>query len=232
VTFHDAASFVEYFKEFGKYSGRIFCDLRAARFEAVMDYHLGPVAPPPAEPEKLQVVVDGVGPTAGWCDHKATYPCPKTVEWQTWESQNAKGMSQIDFARFLESNLLDIVRPEGAVLLETCRTLEARKSAKFASSIRLDNGETQFLYEEEIQGSAQKGKLNIPETFLLGIRPFEGSQAYKVEVRLRYRIKEGALTMWYELVRPHKVLEDAVAEIFDQIEDGTGVKILRGALVG
>lgn len=52
---------------------------------------------------------------------------------------------------------------------------------------------------------------------------------YAVEARLRYRIDGGKMQMWYELVRPHKILEDAVSAVWDEIADALGATVLNGA---
>ena len=48
-------------------------------------------------------------------------------------------------------------------------------------------------------------------------------------VELRYRIADGgALTMWYELLRPHKILEDAAHAVWTEIQDKTGLTVFNG----
>ena len=115
-------------------------------------------------------------------------------------------------------------------MLEVSRTLEAKKKVNFASGIRLANGEVQFTYEEQIQGTAAKGQIKVPETFVLGIPVFHGGPRYHVEARLRYRIADGgAMTMWYDLLRPHKIIEHAALEVWKEIETETGESILHGS---
>jgi uncharacterized protein YfdQ (DUF2303 family) len=164
----------------------------------------------------------------GWGDHRVTYTCPHTTEWRTWIGANKKPMNQVDFAQFIEDNLPDIV--EGALLLEVSRTLEAKKKVNFASGIRLSDGQNQFTYEEQIEGTAGKGQFKVPETFALGLSVFEGGDKYAVEARLRYRINEGKLALWYDLTRPHKIVEDAVKGVWKSIEEGTGSTILHAAV--
>ena len=58
---------------------------------------------------------------------------------------------------------------------------------------------------------------------------FENGQKYRVDVRFRYRIGQGGdLTMWLELVRPHKVIEDAVKQLREHIGKETGLQVLNG----
>jgi hypothetical protein len=69
----------------------------------------------------------------------------------------------------------------------------------------------------------------VPETFALGIAVFEGGDRYHVEARLRYRIADGGkMTMWYDLLRPHKVLEDALSFVWKAIEAELGMQVLNG----
>lgn len=180
------------------------------------------------KPSFIAVLNDNYTDGTGWRDHHAKYSCPMSVEWETWIAHNKSRYTQANFAQFIEDNLLDIVEPSGADMLEISRSLEAKKKVNFSSSIRLANGQTELTYEEEIQGTASKGKLNIPETFSIGIAVFESGDKYRVDARLRYRIDGGSLQIWYDLIRPHKVLEDAVMNVWKAIETKTGKTIFNG----
>jgi len=168
---------------------------------------------------------------AGWKDHKAVFACPLSVEWKTWLAKSGSKMNQEEFAQFIEDNLPDIAIPPAADMLEISRTLEAKKKVNFASGIRLSNGQNQLTYEEEISGTAAKGQIQVPEEFTIGIPVLEGGIKYAVTSRLRYRILDGGkMQMWFELVRPHKILEDAIKEVWFQIEQETGITVLNGGI--
>ncbi len=167
----------------------------------------------------------------GWGDHTASYACPKSLEWLAWTGLDKRRMTQVEFAEFIENNLPNIANPPGAEMLEISRSLEAKKQVSFASGIRLSNGQHQLSYQEEISGTAAKGQLNIPEIFTIGIPVFHGGIVYAVDARLRYRIHDGGkMQMWYELVRPHVILEDAFNGLWKGIAEGTGIDILNGAV--
>lgn len=165
----------------------------------------------------------------GWRDYRASYDCPLSVEWKTWTTGSGKQMTQEQFAQFIEDNLPDIANPPAADMLEISRSLEAKKKVNFASGIRLANGQNELTYEEQISGTAAKGKLSVPEMFTIGIPVLEGGIKYAVESRLRYRIADaGKLTMWFELVRPHKIVEDAALAVWQEIEQKTGLTVFNG----
>lgn len=209
VTLRDANSFVLLVDKHKTFNTTIFGRYDPPRFVAVFDDH-GSEVP-------------------GWKEHRAVFDCPLSVEWKTWVAKSGVSMTQADFAKFIEDNLPDIAQPPAADMLEISRTLEAKKKVNFASGVRLSNGQNQLTYEEEISGTAARGQIQVPEEFTIGIPVLESGVKYAVTARLRYRIQDGGkMSMWYELVRPHKILEDAVKEVWADIEKRTNLVILNG----
>jgi len=207
-----AASFVEYFNRFATDASVIMIDDKENEFVAILDHH---------QPDRPD-----------WGHHKALFKLKPTVEWLNWLHNDNKSMSQNDFGRFIETNLEEIINPNGAEMLEIALSIQAKTEVKFSQAQRLDNGQMQLSYHEEINGTAgTKGQLKIPQTFVIGLKLYEGGEPYKIEARLRYRIKEGALTLWYELIRPHKTtqanLEDTETMIREDILKG---KIYHGTI--
>lgn len=113
--------------------------------------------------------------------------------------------------------------------LEVARNLQAKKAVNFSSAIRLSNGEQQFTYAETIDGSSAKGTIKVPEEFTLGIPVFLGGVLYEVRARLRYRIHEGQLQLWYELYRPEHIEQDAFNEICVTVGKDTKIAVWLGA---
>ena len=180
-------------------------------------------------PPGFTAVINDHGADAGWRDYTVGYVCPLAAEWSTWKGKSGTLMNQEQFAQFIEDNLPDIAIPAAADMLEISRSLEAKKKVNFASGIRLSNGQNELTYEEEISGTANKGKLQVPEEFTIGIPVLEGGLKYAVPCRLRYRIADaGKLTMWFEMIRPHKILEDAVKAVWTEIEQKTELSIFNG----
>lgn len=205
----DMKSFVAVYNEFKTDSSKLYGTVNPPKFVGLLN--------------------DNAAGNPGWGDHRVEYSCPLSVEWKTWTNKNKQPISQADFAQFIEDNLPDLL--DGATMLEVSRTLEAKKKVNFASGLRLADGQNEFTYEEQIEGTAGKGKFKVPEVFELGIAVFEGGPLYKVAARLRYRIGEGGkLALWYDLERPHKILEDAVKAVWADIEIGTEVTILHASV--
>lgn len=203
VTLLTLDSFVDYVAAFKQGNSVIFANEVAASYEAILDYHTAPVDP--------NVVPRGP------CDHIASYDCPQSDPWILWTAHSGKAMSQVEFARFLEDNLPDIASPPAAEFLQLVLKLQMHKAASFVSDIRLDNGQTQLRYEETIRNDTKRGELSLPDAFGLGISVFVDGPRYAVKCRLRYRLDESKLRMWYELERPADVFRAAVKEVSDTV---------------
>lgn len=210
----DQASFVDYFNRFKGPGSAIFANRQGFSFAAVIDYH---------RPAGI-----GSDPAPAFGSHRLAYSCPRSKEWQTWTGYNDKPMSQADFALFIENNIVDIRSPPAAEMLEAARSLSAKKKVEFVSDIRLADGARSFTYNETVDGVTSKGRLQLPETFTLGIPVFFGGQPYEVTARLRYRIPEGKLSLWYSLYRHEYIEQDAFATIGGQIQQQTETTIWQG----
>lgn len=206
VTLLTAEDFIGYWKRFKSASSVVFGDERSATYKAIVDFH----------------AADG---TPKWCGHVATYACPKSKEWEVWNGSNGKRMAQAAFAEFIEDNYPDVVKPSHAEMIQVSTNLSAKKSVTFSQATRLDNGQSQLMYQEEVKGSVEStkgGSMKVPDGFTLKLPVFLGGPAYQLEARLRYRIDDGKLQIWYDLHRPHKVVEAATQAVTQTIRKGIG----------
>ena len=209
VTFTDVRSFVVYVARFAdKTASLIYTQEDKLAATAVIDH------PKPLLPD--------------WGHHRATLTLRETREWAAWRAVDKKRFDQVTFAEFIETHLPDIALPDGASLLEMVKQLDIRKAVSFESSIRLDNGQVQLTYVENVTGAQAKSTATIPETFVLGLAPFDGADGYKVTARLRYRLAEGKVALWFELLRPEDVVREAWTAAMHQVASGTGVPTLAG----
>jgi uncharacterized protein YfdQ (DUF2303 family) len=170
---------------------------------------------------------------ARWGGHVCKYVCNHSEEWLRWMGANRKGMAQLEMAQYIEDNMVDIVDPEAARMLEVVKTLEATQGATFKSLVRLENGDRGLAFERQTKAHAGvNGEMEIPSRFAINIPVFENSPQYRVECHFRYNISEGVLRMGYELVRPHRVVELALVEAKGAITsalEGSGIPVLLGS---
>lgn len=213
VKLRDAASFIRYWIDHAQAHSRIYATLQPAAFVAVFD-DFDLVNPSLA-----------IAAQAAYRGFRALFEVPASREWTLWAKANREQMSQLRFAEFLQDNLPDIVEPEGATLLEMALNFEAVQAGSFVAAQRLQDGSHNLAWKADNNAG---GTVRLPEHITLKIPVFENDEAAVVAARLRYRIKDGGLAIWYELVRPHKVMEQAFRNTWARIAKDTGAVVLLG----
>lgn len=207
---HDAQSFVEYLAKHHDPDTEVWADAVSAKITGVLDAH---------------EQTDGTIPGARHEEHLVEYAVLLTEAWKAWQTYDGKLLDQSTLAEHFEARSIDIVKPAAADMLELAQSFRATTSSSFESSKRLSDGQRQFEHRETIDAQAgKKGQLTIPETFELGLKPFEGADGFKVTARFRYRITDGVLRIGYKLDRPEDVLRQAFLSVVDNVEEGIAEK--------
>ncbi|HYD97042.1 MAG TPA: DUF2303 family protein, partial [Noviherbaspirillum sp.] len=214
----DTDSFIDYIKRHGSLTdSTIWCKA---------DYKAGTV--------DFRAIINDHGDAdykAAWRDHTATFSPEFSEEWKRWAGGNEKPFGQAEFANFIDNNLKDIAGddtlPSGAQMLEMAISFEAKQDMRFKSAIRLQSGgvQMQFVQDDDQQTIE---KMQMFDRFAIGIPVFWNGDAYRIEARLRYRVRDGKLTFWYELIRKDKTLEAATKTIIDTIREKTGSPFFFG----
>lgn len=176
---------------------------------------------------------------ADWCKHHVHYAFPASEQWKTWVAMNGKAMSQADFAAFIEDNIADLSSPqplevtefEGkfmtriatpSELITLSRGLQVHVSSKAANAVTLQSGEGEIVWNEVHNDAAGK-KLVVPGLFMLQIPLFHMGEVQRVPVRLRYRVREGSVTWFYQMWRPDIAVTERVLDDFEKAMKGTGL---------
>lgn len=203
-----------------------------ATLTAILDYH-------PAAPESTP-------DNARFCDHRIKYAFPVSREMATWCGQNRKKMAQPDFAAFIENNIADIstapdkftvpgfdalcpkfANPSDMVNLS--RGLEITTKETVKGYTRLSSGETEIQYVSEHKNTNGK-PLKLPDFFLIQIPIFNGGAVYRVPVRLRFRVADGAVTWWFDIYRIDLAFEQAFTESCGAAQTMTKLPLFYGSV--
>lgn len=216
VKLKDAESFCIYYDMHGN-GAPVYATLQPAQFIAVLNDH--------------------TKDAAGHRDYRAEFVVQHSREWNIWTQHNGSGKAfdtPKEFALFVEDNSPDIISPEPSRMLQLALNFRVKADVTFSAAQRLQDGNTVFQYQNvvtaEAGASAPGADLSIPEQFAIEIPVWDGVTAskYRVDARFRFRLRDGKLTIWYELVRPRKVIEEAFLDIWHQISDRTKAPILHG----
>lgn len=212
VKMHDAESFIDYMKRHGSLTdSTIWC---------IADYKAGKVG--------FTGILNDHGEEAtqaAFRDHRATFAPEFSEEWTRWTGKNKQPFNQAAFAEYIEENLKDIASvegsPTGSQMLEMALAFEANQDMKFKSAIRLQNGGVQMAFTQD-DDAGTLAKMSAFDRFTVGFPVFWNGDAYRIDARLRYRVREGKLTFWFELIRQDLILEAATQTLIGLIRDKTG----------
>lgn len=182
------------------------------------------------------VLNDHKADAPGYRDHRVTFKVTHSKEWEIWTGHSGRDKaftSNEEFALFLQDNLPDISRPEPAKMMQIALNFRLKSQVTFNAVQRLGDGNIDIGYANVVEASAgsdKGGKLVIPETFFIRIPVWSGlnPKFYELEARFRYRVADQKVTLWYELVRPHKVIEQAFGDLVAEINKSAKTKILFG----
>jgi uncharacterized protein YfdQ (DUF2303 family) len=165
----------------------------------------------------------------GWRGDVVVLQLEHSAEWKAWTKLSGHLIDQLAFADFIEDNLSSIADPDGSLLLEIVQSIQGSTKAQWQSADWLDNGARAFQWVEEVDAKAgRKGKLEIPSRFTLALRPFTGSDPFRVVANLRYRINQGILSIGFKLPELDRIIETAFGDVVSTIDSMTVTTILSG----
>lgn len=171
---------------------------------------------------------------AAWRQHRATFTPEQSAEWKVWTGQNKKPMDQVAFAEFIEANAPDIASPDGSgmpsdlQMLQMATNFIANEDRTLKSSVRLQSGGVNLSYVADVDSGTVE-TMKLFEKFTIGIPVFQDGKAYPIVARLKFRLNQGKVSFFYELVRLDRVHRAAALDQIDQIREGLGnVPLLMG----
>lgn len=92
----------------------------------------------------------------------------------------------------------------------------------------LNTGTASLEFTTEHQDGSGN-KLEVPNLFLIGVPVFHNGPAYRIAVKLRYRLKGGSLSWFLQLHRSDKVFDHAFDEACEHAQTTSGLPLYQGA---
>jgi uncharacterized protein YfdQ (DUF2303 family) len=233
ATLTDAASFIEHVKRFASGQSAVFANPERQKpaLTVVFDYH--PEGEDATQADNLT--------------HRGVYAPALSDEWKAWTGNHGKPMSQADFAAFIEDRITDVIVPnlddpniktfaelvqgrfaEPSDLLALSRGLAINVETSVKNALSLTTGEISVVYDEQHRDGAG-APINIANLFQICIPVFYAGSAYRMAVRLRYRLSGGKIAWSFLLVRPDLVFDDAFRGIVSTVTKETGVPVFLGS---
>ncbi len=150
--------------------------------------------------------------------HRVLYEFPRSQEWDAWSGIHGQPLDQATFAEFIEDHIADLSAPDTMEeedfrtkfgfkvaypneLVALSRGLAVHTETRVKSNLVLQSGEGEITWDEEHK-DASGNKLTVPGMFILSIPAFHMGETMRIPVRLRYRVRAGALSWTVLLYRP------------------------------
>lgn len=172
---------------------------------------------------------------AGWRDHRCSFVLRHSDEFMAWTKANKQQMNQADFAEFIEDNLPDFKAPPGASMHELALNFRAKQEVAYSGAVRMQSGDIELTYTAKTDAGQRpnavlSGTFRVPEKFTIEIPVWSGLNQAKhlFECRLRYRLHQGAVAFYYELNRPHKVVEEAFELLLTKVKGAVTAPVIFG----
>lgn len=127
-----------------------------------------------------------------------------------------------DFAEKVGGSWADAQR-----LMALSRGLQINADERVKQTVNLSSGEGQIQYESTHKDGAGE-PVKVPNLFAIGIPVFRFGPAYRLAVRLRYRLRAGALVWFYQLYRPDVTFDHAFGEACERARTETGLPLYLG----
>lgn len=153
-----------------------------------------------------------------WGDHRVHLTLLETEEWKRWTGLDGDLVDQEAFAEHLQDGITEIAEPPAAVLLEVAQTMQGDTNVAWKSKVDVRDGSVQIGWAEQAETTAGKdGTLQIPTDFILVMAPFVGEPPVTMSARLRWRVRQGKLTIGYRLQNPERVKREALESVADRL---------------
>jgi len=176
-------------------------------------------------------------------DHGVSFKFPLSKDFKYWLSNNAEAMSTGDFSIFMEERIVEMVvandddkfpiqslKPKFAdplEMLELSRDLQIYSEDSVVSKQKLSSGEHEIKFSTEHKDASGQ-KIQLPDFFVINVPIFEGGDAHRICVRLRYRLNSGTIKWFYDLYRIDNVLNDAFDHACDRVRNETNLPLYYG----
>lgn len=182
-----------------------------------------------------------------WAGHRASYAPRLDDAWKVWIAREAAGaMDQWAFAEFIEDRAEDLSIPPdpdsdlgrlaqkllgsyaGPLrMMELSKGLSIHEQGAAKAIVNIQSGEAKLGFESA-HTDAQGAPLTIPSLFCITVPVFHLDAAYEIAVRLRYRLKAGAISWTIGIYRADRIFDHAFDHMVKKIEAETGITPFMG----
>jgi len=215
-THHELDSFISHVNRHKEDRTVVWADQGTVKLTAIFDY-----TPAGNDPGSI-----------GRGNHRTLYTCPRSPEWQAWKAKNEHAMTAEAMAEFIDARREDLVNPptgdgecaKPIELIETLRNIEIQSAGTCVRRHNPATGEYEIVSKLEHSEKSTK----IPRVFRVALRVFEGGDAYQVEARISWKVREGTPVLNFQLQRIAEIERDAFGDVRKAVAGQTSLPVFAG----
>lgn len=235
VKLNSTESYIAYVNTFKGHSTQMFSWMGKKGFGAktIFDYHIPPLK---RGPSVLTSSIRGAGSDdlihraqPDWKEHTALLELELHPVFERFLEKNRVFLKQLEFAEFIEDNLMYVVEPKAADLLEIIQEMKGTRNVVFVRGERIANGETNLVYQESLSATDKTGKMKMPEKIQLSMPIFNHDKTpTDITANFRWRISDddkiqGKLFYSISIEQVEEMINKAREEIIEVITKETGI---------
>jgi len=177
--------------------------------------------------------------------HRVQYAFPLTDEYKAWMEKDGKAFDQAEFAIFLEDHAAELAAPLDAEkslyeplfkekfalpleLITLSRELEIFVNAKIKQAVRVQSGERTIVFESEHVNSSGEPVV-VPGIFMISLPAWIDGNPVRIPVRIRHRVKDGAIIWFYQLYRAEFWLREQIINDAEEAAKETSLPVYLGS---
>ncbi len=168
--------------------------------------------------------IDAILDNDTWRKHRVGFSLKPTRPWQLWSGGDGQWQGHGSLIEFFEDRQADFVDPAPARMLELIRSVKIATSGRVVSAKNIDNGSIVMEFEQQ---NGPIAGTQFPSDFKIGVKLYEGTPAYELVGRLRYRHADGKLSLSYRLTNREAVEESVIKDVVATIDEGVENQLYR-----
>lgn len=212
-TMIEPKSFIDYLIQFKSPTAVCRASLGQNSIVAVLDYH------------GRARTGEALGAVPGRGKHMVTLHCPFDADYAKWRVRFGKLLDQKSVIEFIEEMIHTIGAPPAAELLEALGDIEIERVVKFKSARNDKNGNISFGYEEKDGETSRSGQYSLPDHIVIVVPIFQGGNPIQLTAKLRFRMKDGDLTLGFAVPGIENIEREAFRSIGESVRAETDTPV-------
>lgn len=164
-----------------------------------------------------------------WSAFSVVFDPKYSRQLEAWSSWNGNWKRPDNFAKFLNTNRLDVVDPEAATLIEIIRDIRGTANVEFKEAVDEHTGAKNHAYAEKVTLKGGKNEVTVPTGFNIAIPIYERQRKrIRINCHLSAMVEDGKVMFCYEMDQFEEIRDVVIDELVTDVVAKTQVNAFYG----